>query len=193
MLVSIEAPPNLRAILDQFEKWGNVVEFSLFEVPEILQNDGFNREIHSQVALLTLLELQTKTRNAGYSFSVSIDESFLEPQNAQIWTPRQFFGPYFDWETRRVILRGNGVESLSKAVLDPPYRLRDSDLHEQSRAFVSLTDELFGDPNSIQVLSWPVESSNIFDAGLEWWGSYFWTVFAPQKNWMIGITASSTD
>ncbi len=59
--------------------------------------------------------------------------------------------------------------------------------------FSALCDALFGDPKTLEILDWPTDCSNYFEPGLEWWGSSFWTVYAPSKKWIVAILASSTD
>lgn len=64
---------------------------------------------------------------------------------------------------------------------------------DEGTYFLSISDFLFSDFEHITVYSWNIDSSNFFDSGKEWWGSFFWTVYNPAKNWYIGIVASETD
>ncbi len=41
--------------------------------------------------------------------------------------------------------------------------------------------------------SWSTDRSTWFDAGLEWWGKYLWTVGPVGLPWIVAIGASSTD
>lgn len=52
---------------------------------------------------------------------------------------------------------------------------------------------LFDDLNEIVIYKWGVDCNPYFDAGKEWWGAYFWTVYNPHKNIYIAIVASTTD
>jgi len=52
---------------------------------------------------------------------------------------------------------------------------------------------LFTDISQIEVYKWSTDSSNYFDEGKDWWGSFFWTVYNPCRDWYIGIIASTTD
>ncbi len=87
------------------------------------------------------------------------------------------------------------------AVFDPPYSLygfsarksQDRSPKVIGTAFLHLCDALFGDLETLEIYSWPTDCSNYFDAGHEWWGSFFWTVYAPSKNWIVTIIATSTD
>ncbi|BCM90667.1 hypothetical protein IAD21_02524 [Abditibacteriota bacterium] len=89
------------------------------------------------------------------------------------------------------------------ALLDPPYGLnrrtawwrRKQPLLplEIGTAFLRLCDALFGARETLQIYDWPTDCSNYFEPGHEWWGSFFWTVYSPSKNWIVTIIASTTD
>jgi len=95
------------------------------------------------------------------------------------------------------------TQGYAYAILEPPYglarripwRLTNHSLvpSELGPKFLQLCDVLFGDIKTLEIYDWPTDCSNYFDPGLEWWGSSFWTVYAPSKNWIIVILASSTD
>jgi hypothetical protein len=95
------------------------------------------------------------------------------------------------------------ARGYASAVLFPPYglqRIEKSDTkvgglknEELSGSFVALCDAVFGEVSTLQIWNWPVSCSEYFTPGLYWWGSYFWTVYAPSKNWIVTIIASSTD
>jgi hypothetical protein len=59
--------------------------------------------------------------------------------------------------------------------------------------FLEFNEFLFDNINKLIIYSWQTNCSNYFDAGKEWWGSFFWTVYNPTKKWYIGIAASTTD
>jgi hypothetical protein len=99
-------------------------------------------------------------------------------------------------ETSLVLKIGGYID----AVLRPPYRLFGAQgvVPVVTRAtiedsFQKMIEELFGDPSTIEVMEWDDDFSDYFKPGLEWWGAYFWTVWAPQKNWIVTILASATD
>lgn len=80
------------------------------------------------------------------------------------------------------------------ALSEPPYRLNlGNDIHVHGQFILDFLDYFFGDLAAITVYSWSNDCSVVFDAGKEWWGSYFWTVYNPEKQWYIGIIASETD
>jgi hypothetical protein len=93
----------------------------------------------------------------------------------------------------------NGSGFLRKgytdAFLEPPHSFGKQGMTNLAKGefFLEFSSFLFDNFNEIIVYSWPIDCSNYFDAGKEWWGSFFWTVYNPMKNWYVGIVASSTD
>lgn len=80
------------------------------------------------------------------------------------------------------------------ALMEPPYSMRiGNNLREKGDFVIHFLNEIFDDLNQLKIYRWSTDSSSIFDAGKEWWGCYFWTVFNPIKNIYIGIIGSSTD
>ena len=83
---------------------------------------------------------------------------------------------------------------FSNAFLEPPYGVGfGKTIREVGEYFLDFVDFLFSDVNTISAFEWSTDCSSFFDAGKEWWGSYFWTVYNPTKNWYIGMVASETD
>lgn len=64
---------------------------------------------------------------------------------------------------------------------------------EKGNFFLDFCRLLFTDISQIEVYKWSTDSSNYFDEGKKWWGSFFWTVYNPCRYWYIGIIASTTD
>ena len=80
------------------------------------------------------------------------------------------------------------------AFLDPPYSfMSGKTIFEKGNFFLDFCRLLFTDISQIEVYKWSTDSSNYFDAGKDWWGSFFWTVYNPCRDWYIGIIASETD
>ena len=80
------------------------------------------------------------------------------------------------------------------AFLDPPYSFMcGKTIFEKGNFFLDFCRLLFTDISQIEVYKWSTDSSNYFDAGKEWWGAFFWTVYNPYWNRYIGILASTTD
>ncbi|MDO4880085.1 MAG: hypothetical protein Q3983_02290 [Capnocytophaga sp.] len=80
------------------------------------------------------------------------------------------------------------------AFLDPPHSfMSGKTIFEKGKFFLDICELLFTDISEIEVYQWSIDSSNYFDEGKEWWGSFFWTVYNPYQDWYIGIMASTTD
>ena len=80
------------------------------------------------------------------------------------------------------------------AFLDPPYSFMcGKTIFEKGNFFLDFCRLLFTDISQIEVYKWSTDSSNYFDEGKKWWGSFFWTVYNPCRYWYIGIIASTTD
>jgi len=80
------------------------------------------------------------------------------------------------------------------AFLDPPHSVRiGENIYEHGKYFIDFCNLLFSDITKIEIYKWSVDSSNLFDAGKEWWGAHFWTIYNPIKNIYIGAVASTTD
>jgi len=78
------------------------------------------------------------------------------------------------------------------ALLDPPYGMsfKDSSMEAHMQDFLNT---FFGDLNLLTIYAWDTHCSSVFDVGHEWWGSYFWTIYSPSKDWFIGLIASQRD
>jgi hypothetical protein len=115
---------------------------------------------------------------------------------------------YFDQQERienaidiskRIKKHGNhGISGHSTgftdAFLNPPYALKCGDtIYEQGKYFIDFCQFLFTDLNNICIFKWGTDCSNYFDDGKEWWGTHFWTIYNPEKDWFIGVLASTTD
>lgn len=88
----------------------------------------------------------------------------------------------------------NNSGSFIYALMEPPYSLQlDKDIKLRGQYLLEFMNFFFDDLNKIEIYTWSTECSSIFEAGKEWWGSFFWTVYNPIKNWYVGITASTTD
>lgn len=80
------------------------------------------------------------------------------------------------------------------ALMEPPYSLRlDKEISKRGEYVLSFFDYFFGDLDAITIYAWNTDCSFVFESGKEWWGSYFWTVYNPAKNWYVAIIASETD
>lgn len=151
-------------------------------------------------------------------FCMRVDESALGP--GEILDTEEFLGPLCDLARGALLLRGEenpdrddlywygdaetganrvrapelpGDGGLAYAYLHPPYNLH-ADNATRNRLFFRLIDEVLGGRRGdYAIRRWSAASSNYFDAGREWWGTYFWTVHPRGTPRIVGITASTTD
>jgi hypothetical protein len=93
-------------------------------------------------------------------------------------------------------------DGFTHAFLNPPYSLfglvnrkpQSLPNKEKHRLFFKTVDRLLGGlAQNCVIYRWSEDSSNFFDAGKEWWGTYFYTVFVPDSSRIVGIIASETD
>ena len=88
----------------------------------------------------------------------------------------------------------NGGAGFISGLINPAYSLN---IDKKTAIFGKYVDQIidcaFNDVTKLDVFKWSCNCHPIFDAGKEWWGTYFFTVFNPSKNWYIGLIASETD
>jgi len=79
-------------------------------------------------------------------------------------------------------------------MMEPPYNMKlGKEIRKRGEYVLDFLEYFFGNLSKLTIYSWNTDCSVVFDAGKEWWGSYFWTVYNPTKQWYIGIIASETD
>ena len=84
--------------------------------------------------------------------------------------------------------------SFIYAFMEPPYSLQTGkNIWERGQYLIDFMDFVFSDMREIYIMKWSTDCSPFFDAGKEWWGSYFWTVYNPKQDWYVGICGSETD
>ena len=152
-------------------------------------------------------------------FTMDYDFSVLKDSGKEI-SVQDFMGWQYEEISGRVILKGGKLynqyfyyddkevpekavtmteedlkkEAFAYAFFQPRYSFmyRHSNF-EKGNFFLDFCRLLFTDISQIEVYKWSTDSSNYFDEGKEWWGSFFWTVYNPYQDWYIGIIASTTD
>ena len=157
-------------------------------------------------------------RQRGEYFHMSIDAAALG--EGEWLDTAEFLGPLCDPARGALLLRGeenpnrddlfwfgdaefgvnrvrapelSGDGGLAYAYLYPPYYLH-ADNATRNGLFFGLLDQLLGGKRGDYVIyRWSAASSNYFDAGREWWGTYFWTVHPRGTRRIVGITGSATD
>jgi hypothetical protein len=80
------------------------------------------------------------------------------------------------------------------AFMEPPYSIQTlKTIRERGEYLINFIRVFFTDMTTLEIMKWSADCSPYFDAGKEWWGTFFWTVYNPKKDWYIGICGSSTD
>lgn len=154
-----------------------------------------------------------KLENSGVHISI---RDFLGPQfdlsenKPLIKGVKKFYNSYFYYDTDEDVAYAidfnerykkfefqetDGVSgAFCGAFLEPPYSIRIGEsIFEHGKYFLDFCSLLFSDITKIEIYKWSVDSSDFFEAGKEWWGAHFWTVYNPIKNIYIGAVASTTD
>ncbi len=157
-----------------------------------------------------LRRLEYKNHSRDDFKRIQFDESKIDRNSNKF---AEFFGPLFDLNSRRLLLRGRNRNHLNDyfyagdeeqddhadcllmlkygegyayAFSEPPYGIQ---LKPQAfnQLFLGLTDELFkGFSAPITIWEWTTDWSNYFDAGHEWWGSHLWTVYVEVNDFIVG-------
>lgn len=193
--------PKFNKMLLEFNNRGGCIEFKVFKADE--NEDKEQKYLHFLSAKKT------------------IDNELLTEDNKQDFfnsgkriTLEKFFGNLVYMNEKRIILNGknkkrnkfyfhNNEEEVVVDYLDgglgysffqTPYTVKlKENIKEEGAFFFSFFEELFGDLNFIEVYKWSTDFSSYFDAGKEWWGTFYWTVYSFEKDQFIGIIASTSD
>ena len=85
------------------------------------------------------------------------------------------------------------TQEYAHAFCEPPHPLRLTNLkvREMFLAITAAVFRQFAEPCTIY--KWLTDCSNYFDAGHEWWGSFFWTVHPHESPFVVGVVASTSD
>jgi hypothetical protein len=199
--------------LSEFDKLGGVIDFKVFRI----KGEGTQQNAHLVIAQRTLELLAVDNDNCFNELSNSlgtnrdiyfkVSTSVLSADDGKQIRPEVFFGRYFNFKEERAILldtefRGYyyydnseyATDGYTDAFLNPPHKFGSNMTNfEVGKYFLDFNRFFFDDINKLVVYAWTTNCSNYFDAGKEFWGSFFWTVYNPAKDWYIGIAASTTD
>jgi hypothetical protein len=186
----------LDAALREYQNAGGVIDY----VPFVLAHGRPSLASHCEAATLAMKQL--------------LLDRFLERSSSP--TPptpvdvKQFVGPYYDWQLQSLLdpwqrtssgggSRGSNVVTdfitfgYADAFSDPPYSLQCPREHA-STVFRTINRELFGAlDDDLTIFSWPTDWSAYFEAGHEWWGAFYWTVFSQATSRLVVVAASTTD
>lgn len=174
-------------------------------------------EIFSERYTKELQEINPDRDLSNY-FKIKVDEK-IKPTATKI-SYQKFLGTGFDFKNNCVQLfkySGNSCSTIQdftgsalvKALLNPPYSiaLKSGDyslengiiVHEKMTKFLFefldtiLNVKTFTDFDNYEIYKWSDDWSNYFDAGKEWWGTFYWTLLNKDTKQVIVIGASASD
>jgi hypothetical protein len=188
----IKPSDRLASLLDRFAKDGIVVEYFVFA----LDNGTGSLEVaHRKTAASGLaliqghyLEVAEKRRQRFNTWRGlgSSDESF--------YSERTCFRVTFDITkaTATEESRDEFLKDYWYAFSDPPYGTSIAEPN-LTKLFDEVNRVLFDDLSQWSIRRWSTDWSNYFDAGLEWWGAFLWTLVSPDRLRAVWIGASTTD
>lgn len=152
-------------------------------------------------------------------FTMDYDFGVLKDSGKEI-SVQDFMGWQYEEESGRIILSGGKLHNRyfyydDKEVPEKAVAMTEEDLKKETFAyaffqptysfmitksnfekgifFLDFCRLLFTDILQIEVCKWSTNSSNYFDEGKDWWGSFFWMVYNPCRDRYIGILAATTD
>jgi hypothetical protein len=118
----------------------------------------------------------------------------LDPSDSSFYSQRPCYRVVFD------ITKATAAEEHPESFLKDYWRAFSDAPHGPSIAqpeLAELFDEvnrlLFGNLSDWSIRRWSTDWSNYFEAGLEWWGAYFWTLVSSDRRRAVVVGASSTD
>lgn len=116
----------------------------------------------------------------------------------------------FDYKKKDVNVQDYTGCGLAYALLEPPYGINlKIDAARNTSEFIAIKTKEFTaiyrmflndfillseyNEEDLIIYSWSDDWSNFFDAGKEWWGTYYYTVYNKQNNTIIVLGASESD
>lgn len=174
----------LPAVFQEYAAAGGALDFWVFEDVEG-DRDTLLKAIESVVPDLSIQVL------AGMA-ERRIDEA-------------TFFGNRYDCSARQLLPRqssyfiempGTGGD-FARAFTDPPYGLYGCSWTRAVELFYAVRDYLLPARSSPEIIDWAherlPEASPYFEAGMEWWGVFLFTIYLPSVRRLAVIAGSTTD
>jgi len=176
------------------KRWNSVVtEYNRSEYPELkvdydkLDNSGIKLSPKEFLGYAYDWQIQkpiVKGKSLNTNWFFRYDQAEIESNKIEI--------DYSVPRLEKLGLEFNG--GFIQAFLYPPFSLKlDGSIKQTGEYVIDFMKLFFDDLQNIEIFTWSIDCAFYFDAGKEWWGSYFWTVFNPTKDIYLGIVASETD
>ena len=167
----------------RFKAMGGVLDFAVFR-----DADGTEEDILAAVPEALY----------GYAY----DREKLRSLGSRRITERTFFGGCYDYE-RGSLLMGDASWTTTDgqfayAFLHPPYGLFPKPQPDEVQAvFEEIRNLILPPGQSREIADWSndrlPEVSDYFEAGMEWWGVYLFSIYVPSLRRLTIIAGSSTD
>jgi hypothetical protein len=195
----IAPEPELAALLADYNDRSGVIDYVLLQSYTEAAPDHLHRlaALAGMAAIDRRLEQWAAEKSspefpADRFFRVWWDEAKLTGQCVTLST---FWGTD-DVEPKELGARAWSiptVDGYKTAFFHPPHGLGGTN-EERAALFANINRRVLGTaPESAEIFSWATDWSNYFDAGLEWWGAFFWTVRASGSSRFVAIGVSATD
>jgi hypothetical protein len=195
----IEPDKELEALLEELDLQHVVLEFAFYQ-----SESPQNYDSHFDAAY-EFLDASHKRFQQHYA-TIDFEQYPLAKNHVHKWNPDELIGSRISfaefWGSDHVAPTPLGdrawsipnVDGFKTAFFLPPYGLQKPE-DRNVALFEQLKDCLFGDAqeNDLVIYSWSNQCSGYFDAGLEWWGAFLWTIARHDASTIALIGASSTD
>jgi len=199
-LREITPEPELAVLLSTYQEYGGVLDYVFLET----ETEEPPEKLHRAAALAGMRAIDrrleqwaihraSKDMPIDMFFRVRCDETKLTGKSVSF---SEFWGT--DDVERKPIGKNAWsiptVDGYKTAFFHPPYNLYGGKAKEHTKLFTDINSYVFGEiPEQTQFFSWSTDWSNYFDAGHEWWGAFFWTIWLASQRRFVVIGASSTD
>ena len=191
-----KSSPEWMSLEGRYKQAGGVLDYLLLTGGTAA--DANTVELHRAAALATMEHV--RNIYANWASHIHIYPEKLVAREIDL---SEFLGPCYDSETNiiRVTVAFEPPEcdfakpdaGYAFAFGAPPYNLL-IPADERNSLFAEMNAAAFGSLNAgLEIYRWSDEVSNYFTAGRDWWGCYFWTVYNPKTNLIVGIAGSTSD
>lgn len=192
--------PELVAALERYRQGSGVIEYFAFQA-----NHQVGLELHRTASLEAFDVLRSALETEHFKLTLH-----PERMRAHVISVQAFFGqantsagpmhsPLEFLEARarelnsRKAFSGGLNDCYLHAFSDPPYGLGFSP-PEAQLVFDTINQHVFGSfADDLEIMRWSSDWSNYFEAGLEWWGAYWWSIHNRSKHLVLVMAASATD
>ncbi len=195
----IEPDKELEALLEEIDLQHVVLDFAFYESEFPLNYESHLGAAHE------FLDGTHRQFEKLYA-TIDFDQYPLAKNHVYKWKPDELTGTRISfeefWGSDDVAPTPLGdhawsipnVDGFKTAFFLPPYGLQKPN-HRNLAVFERLNHWLFGNApkNDLVIYSWSNQCSGYFDAGLEWWGAFLWTIARPDTTTITLVGASSSD